>query len=375
MRIVLVSPHLPPKTDAVGDFTDRLAQEYLRRGDEVLVLTDDASHVERRYATASVGRSFDSFAGARAMKYVEDFRPDAAVVQYTPFLHGPASWFTPFFVKRLRRAEIPVGIYAHELFYPAGSVAVRGRLKHRYLVWRDAISLRWADVVFVPNEDRRKRLLAHLPSARVAIVPIGSNLEPPMVAPRRTPVSPFRLMAFGVIMPRRRLELMIDAIALLRVSGIEATLSVAGRVWDEAYASATRARCEERGVTQQVQFLGKLTSDELTAVFDSHDLFLHAAAEGAIASAGSLLAALAHGIPVLAARTRYDDAHFDGAIAFFDGGAEALAREAGSLLLDEKRMQELAVASRLLYENTFGWRRLTDALNAALLPATPYAAL
>lgn len=55
MRIALVCPNLPPKMNACGDATDRLARELLSRGDDVLVITDNDSGSTDPYRIFPIG--------------------------------------------------------------------------------------------------------------------------------------------------------------------------------------------------------------------------------------------------------------------------------------------------------------------------------
>ncbi len=367
VRMLLVCPNLPPSMEACGDGTDRLAREYLARGDQILVLTDEKSERDRPYRAVSVGRAFNIQGARRALEYALNFNPEAALVQYTPFLYSPRSAFPMLVARGLRQAGIPTSIFAHECFYPSDSIAVRSALKGRYLRLRDSMVLGAADAIFVPNEEKRTRVLAHMPSASVWVLPVAANVEPVEIAPRRAPAPTFRLLAFGVVMPRRRLELLIEAVALLAQRDIDVTLTIAGRIWDESYAAACERQCGRHGISDRVTMTGALSNERLSAAFGNHDLFLHAAEEGAVSSAGSLLAALAHGIPVVAVRTERDDACFAKGITFVDASAENIGRACASLLRDPNRLEQCAIAARRLYDNDFGWRRIVNTIDAALL--------
>jgi glycosyltransferase involved in cell wall biosynthesis len=352
--------------EGCGDGTDRLAYEYLSRGDKVLVLTDQESECERPYAATSVGRSFNVHATRRALSCALEFNPDAALIQYTPFLYSPKSLFPLLLARGLCRSGVPTGIFAHECFYPCRSLAVRSTLKHRYLTLKDAITLRAADVIFVPNEEKRVRVAAHLRHARVVVLAVAANIEPVTVMPRRVAEPPFRLLAFGVVMPRRRIDLLIKAVAALAHIGLDAHLTVAGRVWDESYATYCRRLSNELGLAHRVTIAGALSNERLSAAFADHDIFLHAAEEGAVASAGSLLAALAHGIPVIAVRTGHDEARFARGVVFTQANPEQIARSCAKLLQQPAKLEQFASASRLLYDAAFGWSRIVNAIDVAL---------
>jgi glycosyltransferase involved in cell wall biosynthesis len=120
---------------------------------------------------------------------------------------------------------------------------------------------------------------------------------------------------------------------------------------------------------------GALPNERLSAAFADHDIFLHAAEEGAVASAGSLLAALAHGIPVVAVRTERDEACFARGVVFAQANPEQIARKCAKLLQQPARLEQFASASRLLYDAAFGWSRMVNTIDVALLQRQHQAAV
>jgi glycosyltransferase involved in cell wall biosynthesis len=362
----MISPHLPPAMDGCGDATDCLAREYRSRGDDVLVVTDPGSLRERTYACETVGARFDRYAAGRAVTLAREFGADAALMQYTPFLYTPQSLFPLVFARGMRKAGIRLGIYAHECFYPRESPAVRSAIKHRYLTLRDATTLRAADVIFVPNEERRRRVAAHIDHPRIVVSGVAANIEPEEMPARRMPRAPFRLLAFGVVMPRRRLDLIVRALAALVQAGIDAELTIAGRIWDEPYADECVELSRLLDVGERVRFSGALSNAQLTSAFAEHDLFLHAAEEGSVSNAGSLLAALAHGIPIVAARTARDETCFARGVSFAQPNPEGIAHASAEALRVPERLEQLAASARRLYEHAFGWHRIADAVLTGL---------
>ncbi len=362
MRIAFVCPLLPPHYNGCGDATDRLVREFRERGDETLVLTDDVAGVLHPFPMKSVGGW-----GVRSLfetkRAVAAFRPDAVMMQYTPFLYPPRSLYPALALRGLRGYRRI--LYAHEFFYSAQSVAVRGRAKAAYLALRDKAALSAADWIYVAGTARRDALLQKLPAlaSRVKVVPFGANVEPRLpLAGRRVPYAPYRLTAFGIVMARRRIELLVRTIAALAISGLDAQLTVVGRVQEPQYREECENLARRLHVGERVRFSGPLPGPQLADEFAQTDLFVHAAAEGAIPSAGSLLAALAHGVPVLCARTDSDDALFSDAAVIAEADPDALASAARALLTNAEELQRRAGLCRKLYEREFGWPRMADAI-------------
>jgi glycosyltransferase involved in cell wall biosynthesis len=367
---------LPPRYNGCGDATDRLAREFQRRGDDALVLTDDTRDSNYPYPVTSVG-SWNSRAVAMTKKTIDRFRPDIVLMQYTPFLHDPRSMY-PLLAQRALRRHRRI-TYVHECFYGVGNVSVRSGTKAVYLQLRDRLVLAASESIYVASAQRAQVIADKAPGAasKVRVVPFGANVEPEaQLQPRRAPVAPYRLLSFGIVMPRRRIDLLIEAVAALKAFGVEAELEVAGRIQEPAYRRECERTAAERGVAHAVRFCGPVSPQELALKFAQADVLLHAAEEGAIASAGSLLAGLAHGVPVLCARTEGDDTRFADAVRFAEANPRAIAVELRDVLRNPVSLRDLGERSREIYDREFGWRRMADRIEADARVVVPaYAAL
>lgn len=118
-------------------------------------------------------------------------------------------------------------------------------------------------VVAQPGRDR-------LPNA-----PDGAEIER-----RAHDDGPLRGLFLGHVIPRKRLEVVLDALAA--TSPPTCTLSVAGGLdADPAYAARMQRRVAELGITDRVRFCGRVTDDELTELLRSHHVMaLPSAHEG-----------------------------------------------------------------------------------------------
>jgi glycosyltransferase involved in cell wall biosynthesis len=96
------------------------------------------------------------------------------------------------------------------------------------------------------------------------------------------------------------LHVLLDALARLPVSfrlivvGGDAT-----QPQDRAYIAEVRHQMEERGLSERVLITGHCAADEVSAHLLAADLAALPFADGASFRRGSLLAALAHGVPVI----------------------------------------------------------------------------
>lgn len=366
MKVTLIVPRFPPAFDGVGDHAAHIADQLLAQGHAPAVITDGDHRTGRAYPITTIGARWDRPGLRRVFAELERSAPQAILIEYTPFNFGGRS-FAPLAIARYaRRRRIPIAAFVHEAFYRPGGSLPGGRLKLGLAGWRDRITLGAFDAIFATNEDRFKRIAAAVPAVvpRLSILPIGANIEPApaMIWQPRGDSPARRAVTFGVVMPRRRIELLIEALA-----GADSNwrLDVVGRIWDDAYAANCRGLAVRLGVSDRVMLHGALDAADVTRIFLDSDVALHAAAEGVVSSSGALLAALAHGMPVIALATAADEPALCTVVdRVADAGALAgrfadYARPDGSVVAR-------AAAARALYSESFGWPALAQAALARL---------
>jgi glycosyltransferase involved in cell wall biosynthesis len=131
---------------------------------------------------------------------------------------------------------------------------------YRHL-WRRAIDP-VVDVYVANSEFTRRELLAHgIAADKVTtienIAPVRDHTPPADVAR-----IPGRVVFVGQIIPDKGLDLLLDAIGIVRSRGVDATLDVVGQIdgWEapeyRGYRAALRERAQQPDVAGAVQFLG-----------------------------------------------------------------------------------------------------------------------
>jgi glycosyltransferase involved in cell wall biosynthesis len=126
---------------------------------------------------------------------------------------------------------------------------------------------RWAvnpliDHFVCNSEFTRQELLAHgVPTAKVSTIP---NVASPRKESWQLPQARVggRIIFVGQIIPEKGLDVLLDAVAILRKDGVDATLDVVGDMdgWEPASFAGYRARLRERAarpdLKEAVEFLG-----------------------------------------------------------------------------------------------------------------------
>jgi glycosyltransferase involved in cell wall biosynthesis len=333
MRIALLSAEYPPMPGGVGDYTRRLGQALVARGHHILVFTildfrfqildleDSQSNLQSKIKNLKSDWGWrcwrDAIAALRATM------PDVLHIQYQTGAYAmhPAINLLPWRLRGLTNRPRVV-VTTHDLLLPY-LFPKAGPLRR----WVTRRLLADADTVVVTNEidfvmaatykrleigDWRlnangQSLISNLQSP--TLIPIGSNIPvtPPPGYDRsawraRLGVAPDQALIayFGLISRGKGLHVLLDSLARLPASfrlivvGGEAT-----QPQDRAYTAEVQRQIEELGLRERVSITGHCAADEVSAHLMAADVAALPFADGATFRRGSLLAALAHGVPTI----------------------------------------------------------------------------
>ena len=374
--IALISAEYPPAPGGVGDYTACLAAALGRAGCAVHVLTSQGA--ADRAGTApgvTVHRAITDWrwpCWGQIRDLLLTIRPGIADIQYQTGayrLHGAINllpwherghpdltWVTTF--HDLREPY---------LFPKAGSVRR----------WANEALMRASQGIVVTNPQDEAALPAWA-RVRAAGIPIGANIapQPPAgwdraawrtdrgIAPTTTLVA-----YFGFFNASKGLETLIAALARLRGGGADIMLLLVGGgtgasdPTNAQAAAALRQAIADRHLEAAVHWTGYVTPEEVSAALLSADLAALPFLDGASLRRGSLLAVLAHGLPVITTTPQPVPpsatpwpALRDGANALLvpPGEAEALAAAIERLRSDPALSARLGAGGRALTA-AFDW--------------------
>lgn len=317
MRVLFVTGEYPAMQGGVGDYTRRLSQALGVLGADVHVLTHvDAGGAPLREGGANepsvypIMRQTGWQLWQHVLRLVRDLRPDVVHIQYQSAAYGlhPAINYLPWRL-RLTRPRPAILTTFHDLRYPF-LFPKAGPLR-----WQVVLALaRGSDADVVTNEGDYQRLAGTDVGRKLAPIPIGSNIrrEPPSgydrdVQRRKWGAGPgdWLLSYFGFLNANKGGETLVCALAELVSAGRPARLlMIGGKVGSSdptnlAYLSHIEALIDRLGLHDRVQWTGFTSSDEVSANLLAADCAIMPYREGASLRHGSLMAALAHGVPIV----------------------------------------------------------------------------
>jgi glycosyltransferase involved in cell wall biosynthesis len=202
----------------------------------------------------------------------------------------------PFFTRLVRRTRVVVLVHhVHREQWPVVYPDWRGRLgwwlesRVAPRVYRDC------RYVTVSRASRAELLQLGVDAARIDVVHNGTDPAPPRQRPRASVPT---VVCVGRIVPHKRVEHAVDAIALARLSLPDARLVIVGSGWWEP---SLRDYVLERGLGEAVEFRGHVTDADKHAAYDeAWVLALPSLKEGWGLVVGE---AAAHGVPAVAYRS------------------------------------------------------------------------
>lgn len=357
MRIDLVFPAFPPAHDGIGDYTFRLAEALVPHACvRVLTEQDDPEPVTGAEVVRIDGSSM-SQRGLELAGFQTAGPPDWLVLQYNPFSWGRYG-FNVLLPERLRQLKarhpsLRIAVMVHEPFVPARTWQFTiMTCWQRWQLWRLG---HVADVVFFSIGPWARRFSAWFKQTPVHHLPIGSNIpvegEVREEARRRLGVqNRFVLGLFGSASTDNGLPYVRSAVEAVVGQDAAAVL---------LYVGPDGRKVKEYLEGLPVRDLGKLSAREVSSAFAAMDISIAPIPDGVSTRRGTVMAALAHGVPVASLSGPSTDGVFSTASGQSiwlspTGAVEAYGQLVAALAVHPARI-DVGAAGRALYEQKFDW--------------------
>ena len=311
MRIGLVTGEYPPMKGGVGAYTCILAQEFVRQGHSVCVLSSEkATSNDAGIELDNSIRAWGPGSLRTVARWAHKRRLDVVSLQYQTAAYQMSPWI--HFMPSVIRC-IPVVTTFHDLRYPY-LFPKAGRLRD----WIVMGLARASEGVIVTNHEDGQRL-QHLPN--VKLIPIDSNILRPL--PDDFDASSWREKAgagcddyllgyFGLINRSKGLETLLESISRLRREGIPARLVLIGDAGSSdptnvAYAGEIEAKIRNLQLEGYICRTGFLEHDEEVAGYlNASDAVVLPYLDGASYRRGSLMAAIRYACPIVTTRPQVE---------------------------------------------------------------------
>ncbi len=294
MRILFCSHVFAPSVGGIETVAALLAEEFVRQGHEIQLVTQTESMTQDDRAYP-VHRRPSSWKLLRLLRWSDVcFHNNISLASAWPLLFVPRPW-----------------VVAHHVWIPTRGLAAR--LKR--LVLRSATGIAVS-----------RAIAGHLDTPSVVI---GNPYDDAVFRRLETVVRQRDLLFVGRLVSDKGADLLLDAVATLAAQGLRPSVTVVG---SGPALTALQEQSRELGIADQVAFAGSRTGEDLAIVFNGHRILVAPSRWnepfGIVA-----LEAIACGCVVAgSANGGLPDAMGPCGIAFPNGNAVALAEALGSLL-------------------------------------------
>jgi len=162
-----------------------------------------------------------------------------------------------------------------------------------------------------------------------------------------------QLVSMSRIAPKKRIDLMIGAVAELKLRGVTARLRIGG-TGDPFLEKALREQCSRLGVVEEVTFEGHIDGAKKESLYASAAIFLLPSDDENFGI--GLAEALARGIPCIASANVAAAAYMNGAGGIvLDSPTEKSIADAITELRSSKDWEALRRSARRVAEDNFSW--------------------
>jgi hypothetical protein len=295
------------------------------------------------------------------------FDAGAVLFQYVPHLYSKAfdAFWALFWLAQQRVRRRPVVMTVHEYAIPADSLkrAVARVVMNGVVVALGVVASHLVVTFELPR--RRIGRLLVWKAGRIAVIPVGSNIVPSAEQP--SPIGGHRALCAVFGQP--------EAMSARLVAALGRWLGEAGggvRVrWMTRSGAAVRHFVEEQcgSWPSGLEVLERAPADEISRVLASATVFLAPIVDGVSTRRTTVMAALAHGLPIVGTDGPCTDEVLRTSEAFAlsppeDG--QAWIAQLERVLGDAALRARMGRAARALYESRFTWDRIAAAYLALL---------
>lgn len=301
-----------------------------------------------------------ALAGAFALRHAAAFRLAGYDLIHGAWATAPAT--AALLLSRLCGVPFSFGAHAYDVHRNGGDRFLRYKLEK-------------ATLIHTTTEMNVAHLSGLVPAARDKIVLARRGLPalPPLEPPR--PLGdPVRLLSVGRLVAKKGQDRQIEAVRLLRASGMACALRIVG---DGPLRSDLERQIARLSLEKEVTLLGALPQDRVVEEYRRADFFIHS---GIVDTEGDrdglpnvVPEAMAHGVPVVSSDTagvveavQHGRTGWIAPHAAPEALAEGIRRLAGDDALRERTRQgaHAWVAENFLVENNA--RRLAEAFRSAV---------
>lgn len=388
MKISFLVRWLPPKIDGVGDYTWNLARALREYGIDACVFTSEEQQGSKGLLKNEwvfpIVRQWQPKAIIEALKTIKGHTPDWFCFQYVPQMYSRwgIAWQIPDILWAFKKEfRCKIAVTFHEFISSWGIgpkdvfLASTTRLQTKRI-------LSVIDLAITTCNRYRDALQRFSPRPLpVAVIPVGSNIEPIVTAPEelralRREIFPEGAKVFGLFsrlsLPRN-FSFAVRALQKAQQQGVDAWLYLIGSVESSnpKLFKDLMQLAKKIGIKSHIIATGELSKEDLSIQLKMVDVFIFPQTDGISTRNTALMAAMAHGLPVVSFKPQsgnFDSFYIPCGVLTDRGDEEGFIQAAVECLKNSNNLTEAAFANSDYYYKNFSWpiiaKRYLEALEA-----------
>lgn len=351
MKILMVNYEFPPIGGGAGQAHQNLLREYAKmEGLEVDVLTSGLGQGLQREEVAEnitiykVGirkKNLHYWRKSEVLIWLYKARREYDTLiqnnQYDlvhAFFGFPSGWLC-----YRSRKELPYIISLRGSDVPG----YNERLGLDYFLLAGLFRRIWRGASFIVANSRGLQELARqfMPDLHIQVIPNGIDTNIFYPAENFELTKPLKILTVGRLIRRKRIDLLIEAVAKLNQSGLEAEFTIAG---DGNLMEELQTLAQTLGIPEKIYFLCNVPPEKMPEVYRNHHLFVMASLHEGMSNA--MLEAMASGLPIITSSCEGVEELIDeNGIIIRPTTKEAFAEAIGKLAQDKNARVKMAAAA------------------------------
>ena len=202
-------------------------------------------------------------------------------------------------------------------------------------IWRGASAV-------IANSAGLARLAKEfMPDLDIDVIGNGVSMERFFPAEDKKVCQPVKVLSVSRLIKRKRLDLLIESVSAAKEMGLEVQLSLVGEgnLKEELLNMAAGL-----GLTEQVNFMGRVEAAQMPAVYRQNDVFVMASMHEGMSNA--MLEAMASGLPIVTTHCEgVDELVGENGIVVEQANAKAIADAVKGIAVDNLRYEKMFAAA------------------------------
>lgn len=231
------------------------------------------------------------------------------------------------------------------------------RLKLDYKILAPAFKAIWkkASILVANSEGLKNRALKFMPSAKIDVIPNGVDTECFSPAQTDQKSQNIKLITVGRLSVTKRVEILIDAIDVLKKQGCKVSLKIVG---GGQLLQKLKQIVTEKNLDSIIELTGRIDTEEMPQIYRQNDIFISASKLEGMSNA--MLEAMASGLPIIAARCEgTEELIAENGLVIENAAAEEFAKAIKRLIDDRQLRSQMSIAAKKQAEK-FTWGRIAE---------------